>query len=145
MSETRKFHIGTILSITTGVLLAPNHIDDVYDILNFMSGEKLQTVQLPRVADECRPYLMEYSLHGHIGKTFADIDASHVTPENYEQFMREIVTEYGEWYEVRPIHPEDHEIVSPVDDALRINPDLEIIEFKPEDKPSPYGNIDWKN
>jgi hypothetical protein len=55
--QTKRYHLGDILSITTGRLVSPRHMDGVYDILNFMTGDDLYTHQLPRAADECRPYL----------------------------------------------------------------------------------------
>lgn len=57
--SVKDFHIGDILSITTGRLVSLNHIGGVYDILNFMTNDDLSIVQLLRAADECRPYLSE--------------------------------------------------------------------------------------
>ena len=59
MTETRTFHIGDILTITTGRLVSPRHVDGIYDILNFMTGDNLFTHQLPRGMDECAPSLRE--------------------------------------------------------------------------------------
>jgi hypothetical protein len=61
MSETRTFHIGDILSVTTGRLLSPDGIDGVIAILSFMTGENLsgQPHGLPHAADECAPFLRE--------------------------------------------------------------------------------------
>ena len=56
--QTKQFHLGDVLSITTGRLVSPRHIDGVYDILNFMTGDNLFTHQLPRAFDECKPYLV---------------------------------------------------------------------------------------
>jgi hypothetical protein len=58
-AREREFHVSDVLSITTGLLLSTRHIDGVYDILNFMTGDKLFTHQLPRASDECKPYLQE--------------------------------------------------------------------------------------
>jgi hypothetical protein len=55
---TRDFHIGDVLSITTGRLLAPAGMDAVYRILNHLTGGHLYTHQLPRAADECKPSLI---------------------------------------------------------------------------------------
>lgn len=57
--ESKTFPLGTVLSITTGYLLAPNGIGGVYEILNFMTGDNLYTHQLPRVGRECAPYLLK--------------------------------------------------------------------------------------
>ena len=54
----RHFHIGAILSVTTGRLVAPNGIEDVYSILNHMTGDNLFTHQLPRAGEECKPWLL---------------------------------------------------------------------------------------
>ena len=50
MSTVREFPLGVVLSITTGKLLCP--IGDVYDILNFLTGDNLFTHQLPRAMRE---------------------------------------------------------------------------------------------
>jgi hypothetical protein len=57
MSETREFGLGTVLTVTTGRLLAP--IGNVYDILGWMTGEDLFTHQLIRAADVCTPVLLK--------------------------------------------------------------------------------------
>lgn len=55
---TKNFHIGDILSITTDFLVSPRGMDGIYDILNFITNDNLFTHQLPRVAKECRPFLL---------------------------------------------------------------------------------------
>jgi hypothetical protein len=57
--KIKKFHISDVLSITTGRLVSTRHMDGVYDILNFMTGDSLFTHQLPRANEECKPYLLE--------------------------------------------------------------------------------------
>ncbi len=56
--KTKKFHLGDVLSITTGRLVSSRHIDGVYEILNFMTDDNLFTHQLPRAMGECRPHLL---------------------------------------------------------------------------------------
>ena len=53
----KMFHIGDVLSVTTGRLVSARHIDGVYDILNFLTGDNLYTHQLPRAMEECKPWL----------------------------------------------------------------------------------------
>jgi hypothetical protein len=53
----REFELGDVLSVTTGRLVARRHIEAVYDILNFMTGDNLFTHALPRAAEVCRPVL----------------------------------------------------------------------------------------
>jgi hypothetical protein len=54
-----KFHLGDVLSITTGHLVSPRGVDALYAILNYMTGDNLYTHQLPRAAQECRPHLIK--------------------------------------------------------------------------------------
>lgn len=53
----KLFHISDVISITTGRLVSSRHIDGVYDVLNFLTGDDLHTHQLPRASNECLPWL----------------------------------------------------------------------------------------
>lgn len=151
MSETKDFHIGTILSITTPYLLAPNLIHDVYEILDYMTGDSNYTHQLPRVANECKPYLLEQH------PALRDVDEAWLKAQNYDdgergmKVLREIVyprmiVKFGEFLPVRPIHPEDHEVVDPTEELKRLRPDIEplVIQISQDEPPSPTGDINWK-
>ncbi|MER7280561.1 hypothetical protein ABT369_39590 [Dactylosporangium sp. NPDC000244] len=54
---TKTFHIGDILSVTSGIFCTPNGMGGLYDILNWMTGDDLMTHQLPRASRECAPDL----------------------------------------------------------------------------------------
>jgi hypothetical protein len=53
----KLFHIGDVLSLTTGRLVSPQAMDGVHEILDFLTGNKLWTHQLPRACEECHPWL----------------------------------------------------------------------------------------
>ncbi|MFJ7111769.1 hypothetical protein ACIQW4_01145 [Streptomyces albogriseolus] len=55
---TRNYPLADILTMTTGRLLSPRHMDGVYAIANYMTGDTLMTHQLPRAADACGPALL---------------------------------------------------------------------------------------
>lgn len=97
MTQTSSFHIGDILSITTGRLVSPRHIDGVYDILNWMTGDNLFTHQLPRAAGECAEWLAEQ------------------------------VRQHGETREVAPLAAEEHTYVDPFCELRMMKPDAEVI------------------
>lgn len=59
----RDFHVSDVLSITTGRLLSTRHMEGVYEILNFMTGDNLFTHQLPRAAEACKPALLAQYPH----------------------------------------------------------------------------------
>jgi hypothetical protein len=58
MNDSKLFHIGTILSVTTGRLVSPTGLNGVYEILSYMAGESVYTHQIPRFGEECAPWLL---------------------------------------------------------------------------------------
>jgi len=112
--QTKKFHLGDILSITTGRLVSPRHMDGVYEILNFLTGDNLLTHQLPRASHECKPYLLQQF------PQLAEVDASSVNTENYKQWLSEQVAKYGEEFEVKPIPKGAHQFKDPIVEAAEI-------------------------
>lgn len=138
---SKKFHLGDLLSVSTDILLSPTKMDGVYDILNYMTSDDLFTHQLPRASRECRPVLLEQH------PWLADVDASQVNTENWQEFLAEMVAKYGEWHEVIPMPPDDHEVKDPIQEAIDLMGEDRVIVVRPpeEDEESPFGNIDWKN
>ena len=114
---TKKFHLGDILSIVAGKLVSLQNVDGVFEILNFMTGDGLHMHQLSRVAEECKPYLLEQF------PQLKDIDASEVNGDNWRQWLDEQVKRYGEEFEVQPLPEGVHKFINPV---------LELIEMRKE-------------
>ena len=98
MTETKKFQIGDVLSITTGALVSHDHMGGIYNILDWMTGETLFTHQLPRAMDAAQPALKKafpalaeiefpkYLVNGEKDAIFTWVDT-----------QAEL---YGEWWEV---------------------------------------------
>lgn len=101
MPEPRAFPLADILSVTTGKLLSHRHIEGVYDILGFMTGESLMTHQLPRAADACRPSLIAQH---------PDLDGVDPTPDldhdNLYVWLLDAERQYGSELLVAPVQPE---------------------------------------
>lgn len=58
MSESRAFHLGTLLTVTNGKMVSPNHIDGVRELVDFVTGESHMTHQLMRAADVVKAWLV---------------------------------------------------------------------------------------
>jgi hypothetical protein len=112
--ETKDFHLGDVLSITTGRLVSPRHIDGVYDILNFMTRDNLFTHQLPRASDECKPHLLRK--HPQL----ADIEVPELNESNHKQWLAEQVAKYGEYLPVEQIPMDDHAVKNPIEEAVEM-------------------------
>jgi hypothetical protein len=58
MSETKRYHVGGLLSVTDGRLVSPTHINGVYDVVDFVTGQAHMTHQLGRACDQVKPWLL---------------------------------------------------------------------------------------
>lgn len=112
MSESRMFHLGDILSVTTGYLVSLNGTRGVYDILRYMKCGN------GWVHKECKSYLLEQFpqlsgddmlMRAAIAVLRNDIHRSEL---GYTQDSRETIIKrwletqikwYGEFHEVKPI------------------------------------------
>jgi hypothetical protein len=118
---SKEFPIGAVLSVVTGRLVSENHIDGVYEVLNFMSGESLFTHQLPRVSREAEPIIL--AMHPHLAE--AKIEAEQVNGENWRQWLDTWTARYGKTIAVPRMNIAEHERI----DALS-----ELAEMVPPDR-----------
>jgi hypothetical protein len=112
MDGDKQFHIGDILSITTGILVAPDGIGNVYKILNHMTGDNLFTHQLPRAAKECRPYLLVR--HAWL----KSVDDSELTSARWRLWLDEQAEKYGEYHAVSPLAKSVTSHTNPLQEAI---------------------------
>jgi hypothetical protein len=55
-SQKKSFDLGAILNISTGRLYT--NMNDIYDVLNYLTGDNLFTHQLPRVMEFAQDYIL---------------------------------------------------------------------------------------
>ena len=117
--ETKDFHLGDVLSITTGRLVSPRLIEGVYDILGWMSGEQLFTHQLPRVRREAAPVIL--AMHPQLASVDRDAE---ITPETLDAWLAERVAEFGETLPVPKLTEDQHERIDAISEmAETVHPD----------------------
>lgn len=129
MSETKDFHIGDILSVTTGRLVSPRHIGGVYDILGWMVGESLMTHQLPRVSRECEPHLK--AQHPDLNEIVVPDSVN--SEESLLFWLAEQTERYGVTRPVRRLPAADHTQIDPLAEIAMMRPDLPIISIEVPD------------
>ncbi len=105
---TKQFHIGDILSITTGRLISPRLIEGIYDILNYMTGDTLFTHQLPRASRFCAPYLIRQF------PQLKDADAEGITKDNWKEKLNGFVKQYGEFLDVETLPKGTYGHIEPI-------------------------------
>lgn len=122
--ETKDFHIGDVITITDGHLVAPRHIGAVYDICEWMTGEEgLMTHQLSRVSREIEPFLREQHPELAAVKVPAGIDSM----EKALAFLATLYPRFGETVAVARIPSVEHTAIDPIAEIKMIRPDLPII------------------
>lgn len=125
----KKFHLGDVLSITTGRLVSPRHMDGVYDILNFMTEDNLFTHQLPRACDECKPYLLKQ--FPQLNEAFIASACKTLDKEleklDIARWLKELTDRYGEYLEVETIPKEAHEKKNPLAEMQEMAPNAKIL------------------
>lgn len=110
----KKFHISDILSVITGKMVSTRNMEGLYDILNYMSDDKLHTHQLVRVINECKPYLIQQF------PQFEDIELNGLNDGNLLFRVEEIEKEYGSYFEVKKLSEGAHERINPITEMLMI-------------------------
>lgn len=131
--QTKKFHLGDVLSITTSYLISPRGFDGVYDILNFMTGDNLFTHQLPRACNECKPYLVEQfpqlastrmsSAIAKLRKALKPKTGKADTKKIVADWLAKQVTKYGKMFVVKPIPSGAHEVKDPIVELVEMRSD----------------------
>lgn len=93
----KKFHLGDILTVTTGKLVAPRMMEAVYEILNFLTQDNLYTHQIPRALRFCGPLLLEQL------PQLKEVDSSNLNASNAWDWLDKQVARYGEHLEIESL------------------------------------------
>lgn len=102
----KMFHLGDVLTVTTGRMMSQTGWDGLYAILNYMTKQNLFTHQLPRASNAAKPDL----LRQYPG--LANVTGDDITPDNYKERLVELVERYGEFL---PVEPLPHGAYMPID------------------------------
>lgn len=138
--SVRSFHLGDILTITTDLLVSPRHMEGVYDILNWMTGDSLFTHQLPRAARECKPALL--AQHPDLaGLDVPDFSvAAHSAEAVVRAWLAEQVVRFGEHRDVAPLADGEHTRIDPLDELAMNHPNVKVIAVALPDQAVPDEN-----
>jgi hypothetical protein len=122
--KSKQFHISDVLSIVPGLLVSSRHLEGVYDILNWMTGENLFTHQLPRACKQCSPFLLAQFpwLAGIDGRDLEEsLKLIKGTPQ-VELICKAWVEKYsalhGEYLDVAKLPPGENGPHDPVQEAI---------------------------
>jgi hypothetical protein len=125
VSET--FHLGDLLSVTTGTLLAPTKMRGVEALLQHLTGVKLDVHQLLIAADVCAPLMIQDRpwLEGLKPPEGAD-------RQDLVSWMSWAVSLHGEWHEMDSYPPNvwgEHDSFT------------ELLQLLRRAKPNPFASL----
>lgn len=128
----REFKLGQVLSVIGEKLVC--EVEEVYEILSYMTGESVFTHQLPRFARECKPWLLRQ--HPQL----ATVDDSSVTSENWSQWLDEQIKKFGATLKVEPIPADDHDRKNPIAELVEMCGADRVIVVDPESLSDPSAS-----
>jgi hypothetical protein len=121
---TKEFPTGAVLSVVTDILVSENHIEGVYQVLNFMTGESLFTHQLPRVGREAKPVI----LAARPDLQAAIDESEQVNADNWRDWLATWKARYGETIAVPQMTIAQHERIDALSElAEKVSPDKIVV------------------
>jgi hypothetical protein len=97
MDDERTWHLGDILSVMTGILVAPDGMGAVAAFLDYLTGDQLFTHQLPRAGEVCGPWLRAQF------PDLAGIDPGKMPAGDVADWLAALVARFGERRAVRSL------------------------------------------
>ncbi len=112
----RDFDLGAILNITTSRLFT--NMDDVYEVLDYLTGDSIYTHQIPRVMDAAQPYVL--SLHPELKGVGDNVEINSF--EDAKAFVDEQKKIFGEKLSLKPMSKTDgYSYVDPMEEVDEIH------------------------
>ena len=120
--KTKTISTLAVVSVTTGRLLTRpkegekgNGIEQMYELLGWMTEDSPFTHQLPRFAEECKPWLLRWfpELQEITDQIELKCDAGCV-----QEAQNAIISRFGPTMEIGRIPRDDHEIKDPYDELV---------------------------
>ena len=113
----REFDLSEVLSITEGSLVSSRHMDGIYDILGYMTGESLFTHALPRAAETCAPAILEQ--HPNlVGIKAPEWDRSGDVAQQCADWVSEMKLLHGDTLEIAPLADWHH--IDPIQELIEV-------------------------
>lgn len=130
MADTKRFHLGDLVSVYTGTLVSPNHIGGVYNVCDFVTGQSHMTHQLPRASEAIRPWLLEQ--HPWLADVVVDLDIPDGASRDdawliVATWLDQAAARWGEYHEVAAMPFGMYVGREPIAELREMAPHAEII------------------
>jgi hypothetical protein len=91
-SESRRFHLGDLLSVTTGVLVSPRYMEGLSDVVAYLTGADIDVDRIPESLAACRAYIL-LELPAFRGIAAEDVDF-----DSWRSWLDSQKDRLGEWH-----------------------------------------------
>ncbi len=127
---TKRFHLGDLVSVTDGCLVSPSHLDGVYALVDFVTGQPHMIHQLSRASREVIPWLLDQ--HPWLADVVVDLTVPDgATREEgwliVATWLEKATARWGEYHEVRPMPLGMYVGREPIAELREKMPDAQII------------------
>lgn len=139
---SKRFDLGDVLSVTTGMLLSPKGMDGIYEILNYMTRDSLYTHQLPRAYRECAPHVLRQHpelANNRLRDAVRELRLLLATTEDKDKGSRvaawvgTLKEFYGNTLPIEPIPQDDHDKIDPMEELeAMVGDNKKIIVVRPD-------------
>jgi len=125
----KEFHLGDVLTITTGRVLGVNGMDGIYKILNYMTGENLFTHQIPRASQQARPHII--TQHPQLANV---VLPDEINNDNCKAVVEELCAKHGAWFSLEPIAEDLQRPCNPIEELTGMIPAEKIVTVVTNEK-----------
>ncbi len=116
-NNERNFDLGTVLTVTTGRLFTD--MDNLYDVLNYLSNDEIYTHQIPRVIRTAGAYVLQkYPQLDGVGK-----DVVINNEQDVKTFLDRQKDVYGDSFGLSPMPEELCQHIDPIEEAIDMRSD----------------------
>lgn len=104
-NQPRRFHLGDILTLTTGCMVSPRLMDGVRELISHMCGGPVFTNQLGEALEACEPALLDQhkQLAGIRLPDLAAPPGSAALAAEIGAWLARLVEDHGEYLDVAPL------------------------------------------
>ena len=110
-----KFSTGQIISAGTGRLCCPS--EELYQVLNFLTGDNLFTYQLPRAFHACKNHVINQH------PWLLELDVNSCNKDTWRKWLSDAETRFGSEHELEALPDGKWMSVDPVREAIELMED----------------------
>lgn len=121
----KEFPVSSVLMVATGRLLYDDGMDEIYEILNFMTNDNLLTHQLPRAFKECKPHVLKRypamkAASAELSEKLDGVNDTETKRQILTEWLAVQTAQFGKMLKVEQIPTEEHAVKDPLSEPIEV-------------------------